>query len=161
MNIFLLSPNVTESCRELSYLDPGRARCQLKECCQLLACVDHLQLGGTNMIKANGERYRKAHPHHPITKNMTVSCRNYSLCMQVAQELALIYPSHACSKSLYDWMRGPRATVCMDVGPSAYCVCRKDQEHVYVTTTTEYSDLIRPYVMAKINYSQGEPHEVH
>ena len=62
MNIFLLSPNIKESCEELARLDPVRARKQLVECCQLLATVDHIKNGFTNMLKADGTPYKMASP---------------------------------------------------------------------------------------------------
>ena len=146
MNIFLLSPDIKESCQELAELDPVRARKQLVECCQLLASVDHIIEGSTDMLRADGLPYKMVHPHHPITKHMCISDANHTLCHAVAYWLSLIYDAHACCKSLRNW------TFSNDFHfkSNTYCVVRLHHDTVYVNTLTEYSDLMRPYVMAKI-----------
>ena len=146
MNIFLLSPNIRESCQELAELDPIRARKQLVECCQLLATVDHIKKGSTDMLRADGTPYKMAHPHHPITKHMCVSYANISLCVGVSYCLSNIYPTHACAYSFNKWMYSHYD----EVITGTHCVVRKDHDTLYVNSLTEYSELMRPYVMAKI-----------
>lgn len=153
MNIFLLSPNIRESCQELAELDPIRARKQLVECCQLLATVDHIKKGSTDMLRDDGMPYKMAYPHHPITKHMCVSIANHALCIGVAYCLAKIYNTHACAKSFHKWWNLYYSELII----GTLCVVRKDHDTVYVNTLTEYSDLIRPYVMAKIANNKDKP----
>lgn len=153
MNIFLLSPNIMESCRELAELDPIRARKQLVECCQLLATVDHIKKGSTDMLRADGTPYKMAHPHHPITKNMIVSSANHALCTSVAYWLSKINRLHACTKSFDNWLISHYSYVFS----GDLCVVRKNHDTVYVDDIIEYSELMRPYVLAKIANNKDRP----
>lgn len=162
MNIFAIQTDIQESCRELADLDPARARKQLVECCQLLASADHLLLGGTAMTKADGTPYGKAHPHHPITKNMVMSRPNRDLCLQVASRLATIYPDHACSESIRNYVKAQiqpytdRATSIIKAGTTdTLCVCRRGVPPAYITTLEEYAALLRPYFLAKVAANKG------
>lgn len=107
------------------------------------------------MLKSDGKPYGKAHPHHPITKNMLVSYDNLRLCLDVTHELSIIYKHHACSKSFHTH----HATYWYTLNPSekdkSLCVCRKDHDTIYVNSRKEYAELMKPYFMNKVNQSKN------
>ena len=143
MNILLPFPDVRAAAEEFVRLDPKRANAQIKECCQLLAAVDNVVLGRTSMIKKDGTPYGTSHPHHPITKHMMVSGKQYRLVRDLALELSRCLSEHACAKSFNNWA----CDHILYTGSDDYVLCRKDRPHIFVKTLEEYSKLSREYLV--------------
>lgn len=147
MNVFLLNPNVYDSCRELARIDPVRARKQLVECCQLLASIEWKLTGKCTMVRADGQTYKMAHPHHPCVTHAISSFAQYDLTFKVAYELSWEFPNHASAESFWNWGR-------LRSHPnhrSDYVIVRRGFAHRYVDNLADYVRYLRPYFMEKTN----------
>lgn len=152
MNILLPLPDVRKAAEEFVKTDPKRANAQIKECCQLLAAVDNIVLGRTSMIKKDGTPYGTSHPHHPITRHMMVSGRQYMLVLEYALALAHHLQAHACASSLCNWFRSGESDIAFNPDDGDYVLCRKDRPHIFVKTLEEYSKLSREYLVQTKGY---------
>lgn len=146
MNVLLGHPDVTLAAEEFVRVDRQRANAQIKECCQLLAAVDNIVLGKTSMIKKNGKPYGTSHPHHPITKHMMVSGRQYRLVYECGLALARYLPAHACARSLCNWYRSDDSDIAFNPDEGDYVLCRKGLPPVFVPDLNTYSAMCRDYM---------------
>ena len=144
MNVFLIHPDPARSASLFLAADPIRARKQLLECCQILASVDHTLLGYTGMRKANGDYYKAAHPHHPITKLCADVQAMYSLTLDVTLELARALPDHACSRSLKEW----DPMLSWENDPRLIC-CRAGSPPLIVHSREEYAKVMLEYLITR------------
>lgn len=151
MNIFLIRESAYRSAVEFKRIDPVRARKQLLECCQILASVDILLEGSTNMRKSNGESYRLAHQHHPITKRCAKYWDQWCLCYDVARTLADEMPGHACAISLHRWatMRYSHMSHLLVDSDARLLVCRLGFEPTLVDSRQSYSVIMSDYLQLK------------
>jgi len=95
MNIFILDENLKTSAEKLFELDPVRARKQIVELTQMLACCVDVELK-----KSNGDVYKtpKSICNHPATIWVRA---NISYCIQYLQELIFAYGKpHGCDEAL-------------------------------------------------------------
>jgi hypothetical protein len=148
MNLFMIDPTFSESAARLVELDPRRARCQLKECAQVLACVEALMTGACTMRKSDNQAYRPtlAQLHHPICVAGLLSPAMRGLAYQLARALAFHYPAHASWASIQAW--SPTFSVEDFSGP--YLVVRRGRPHIMTHDIRIYADLMGQYVMAKL-----------
>lgn len=151
MNVFLLDPAFGLSCKELSMRDPVRARKQLVECCQVLACVDILRGHPTAMRKADGTQYAptKSQLHHPICVAAAMSNKMYWLTANVALELAKIYPTHACTKSLISYMKAWGISEQQQDHSGSLLLVRRGEPHAVLGTFRSYAMHMRQYLESK------------
>lgn len=143
MNLLLGLPDVREGCRALARASPLVARKQLLEACQILASVERHLTGTTTMLRQDGQLYKFAHRHHPITLYCAASVQSFDLALGMADELAQVYPNHACARSLASWQGRGLGHDLEDLG---YVVCRLGHPRVQADTLHTYAGLIRPYL---------------
>lgn len=152
MNIFLIRESASLSAVAFKQIDPVRARKQLLECCQILASVDILVTGSTNMLKADGTPYKLAHQHHPITKRCAEYMDQWDLCYDVARTLADEFPGHACSRSFFSWAAHlPHLRVRSNLKPEPFelLLCRLGFDPIMVEDRFQYSNIMAGYLQLK------------
>jgi hypothetical protein len=147
MNIFLINPDALVSAHLFARLDPIRARKQLVECCQLLASVEHALTGASTMRRDDGQPYKAAHPHHPITREMRENWYQWALCYDVALSLAQVYRDHACTRTILDW-RFDDSLIPVPADEK-YLIVRRGYNIQYVYNRAEYARILRAYLEAK------------
>lgn len=149
MNILIVAPSITLSVSQFAQVDPRRARKQLVECCQILACVDILRGGATTMTRADGALYKPtlAQMHHPVCVACLMSSRQYIACVTLASCLAWEFPGHASASSFREWHS--KADVPPAQGGGFLCV-RRGMPHKLVNTVEEYAEIMRAYWRKKL-----------
>jgi len=146
VNIFLINEDPRRSAIDFAILDPIRARKQLLEGVQLLASVEIIRTGSTAMRKKDGEPYRLAHPHHPLTRRMIVSRAQWSLCYDVVNALSEVFPDHACSRSFARWV----AISAPYLGANdRLLIVRKGEPPTLVNSRREYAVIMSHYLATK------------
>jgi hypothetical protein len=141
MNVFVIHPDFARSCRELAEASPIHAKKQLVECCQILASAERNTCGDTSMFKADGSKYKHAHPHHPITKLVGTSYAMWNLTYTVGMTLAAIYDNHEAGYSIRNWKPLSPPTTGGDL-----IVCRLGREPVITQSLAVYSIFMRTYL---------------
>lgn len=160
MNIFRIDINPWDSAKLLFKYDPVRARKQLLESCQILASVQHLNNGKTDLLKADGAPYKAAHPNHPCTTWSANSIQQYDMLFQTTEALAELIQDHACSRSFYAARRELeyQRIACNTINPSTnqpyegLIVVRRGHTHKVVYTVADYACLIRQYLVDTKNF---------
>lgn len=151
MNIFLIREDPRRSAMHFATLDPIRARKQLLEGVQLLASCDLLRQGKTNLLRKDGEPYRLAHPHHPLTRRMVASRAQWSLCYDVVDALSEVFPDHACSRSFARWI----SISAPYLGASdQLLIVRKGHPQILVNSRREYAAIMLDYLRSKLKESK-------
>ena len=143
MNIFRIHPNAWDSANLLLKYDPVRARKQLLESCQIIASVEHAISGRTTMLKADGQPYKAAHPHHPCVRWSVNARQQYDMLCTTTHALASLMTEHACSKSFFN---SSAALVCPRNTDYGMIVVRKGYEHRVVHSINDYALLMREYL---------------
>jgi len=148
MNLFLIDQDPVRSAELFMALDPIRARKQLLEGCQLLAATEILRTGSTTMLRADGQPYRLAHPHHPITQRMAMFQSQWMLAHDVVMGLSMQLPRHACANSFRNWRPTPLSLP--HIGQDVELVLvRLHQPKLLVPDRATYASIMSEYLNTK------------
>lgn len=153
MNIFRIDINPWDSAKLLFKYDPVRARKQLLESCQILASVQHINNGKTDLLKADGTPYKAAHPNHPCTKWAANSLMQYDMLFQTTDALAELLPTHACARSFFNARRDLELqTIPFPPKYDGLIVVRRGAEHKVVHSVNDYARIMRQYLVDTKNF---------
>jgi hypothetical protein len=118
----------------------------------VLASAERNITGMTGLRKKDGSFYKHTHPHHPITMLVGVSRAMFDLTHQVALQLAVVYPNHACAASIKSWYPQARPE-----SGTSLVVCRLGLPTFITHSLDEYAALLRGYLISK----KGVPLDTH
>lgn len=97
MNVFVMDSNPKIAARLLWELDKVRARKQVVEMCQMLACLTNL-----NIPKKDGSFYKKPKSiyNHPATIWLRSDLKHITWCIDYLEELVFVTQTQGCLNAL-------------------------------------------------------------